>query len=138
MYACNDEESFGDITKYWFSEITRYLSYDDEVKVPVLIVENKKDLRPSLDNPISFEHTRELAHQKNLLPPLQCSAKDGGEDVKKIFHVVATEIFKSRRKSTKLTKVKTTTTQPKSSCSSCGGNGSRRGSRERERLTVRQ
>ena len=116
VYSCEYEDSFGEITKYWYPEVLRYVCLDDEVKVPVLIVENKKDLIAKGESIVRFEHAKELAHQKNMLPPLQCSALNGGDDVKKVFHVMATEIFKLRRQSIRRTKVKMTTQEPKKGC----------------------
>ncbi len=131
VYSCEDEESFGEIMKYWYPEVMRYVAVDDEIKVPVLIVENKKDLIGKVENTVKFEHAKELAHQKNLLPPLQCSALNGGDEVKKVFHAIATEIFKLRRKTTSKTRVKMTTQEPKSGCCVKGS-----GRRRNEKINV--
>ena len=96
VYSCDSEESYTNIQKYWFSEVHRYLAKEGDVNVPILIVENKSDLEPE-EIVCNFEVTKELAYQLNLLPPLQCSAKMGGEKVKKVFHVVATELYKRRQ-----------------------------------------
>lgn len=135
VYSCDDEDSFSEIEKYWFPEVARYVTLNTDYKVPILIVENKKDLIAKEESVLNFEHTKEMAHQKNLLPPIQCSAKDGGDDVKKVFHVMASEIFKVRRQS-KTTKV--TTTSKKPSDGKCCGGGSKKKKNDRDRLTVRK
>ena len=138
VYSCEYEESFSDITKYWFPEIVRYLSVDDQVKVPVLIVENKKDLIATGESVINFAHTKELANQHGLLPPLQCSAKDGGDDVKKVFHAMTTEIFKSQRQTVQKTRIKKTTPVNNGGCACTRARNSTKEEKDSRRITVHQ
>lgn len=97
VYSSVDEESFRDLQDYWFQELRHYLRFDED-NIPILLVANKSDLiNPSTDT-VNFETTKELALQKGLLPPVQCSAKTG-DNVKRVFHIIATELFKKRQPS---------------------------------------
>lgn len=99
VYNSIEEESFREIQDYWFQELQHYLKYDDE-SVPILLVANKSDLiSPAVDT-VHFGTAKELALQKGLLHPIECSAKTG-HNVKQAFHVIATALFKKSQPSKK-------------------------------------
>uniref|UniRef100_A0A1X7U0F0 Small monomeric GTPase n=1 Tax=Amphimedon queenslandica TaxID=400682 RepID=A0A1X7U0F0_AMPQE len=99
VYSSVEEESFREIQDYWFQELQHYLKYDDE-SVPILLVANKSDLiSPDVDT-VHFGTAKELALQKGLLHPIECSAKTG-HNVKQAFHVIATALFKKSQPSRK-------------------------------------
>ena len=98
VYSAIEEESFREIQDYWFQELQHYLKYDESV--PILLVANKSDLiSPTVDT-VDFGTAKELALQKGLLHPIECSAKTG-HNVKRAFHVIATELFKKSQPSKK-------------------------------------
>lgn len=99
VYSVSEEETFHDMQDYWFRELHHYVRYED-FNIPVLIVANKTDLIPSASYTVNFDTTKELALQKGLLPPIQCSAKTG-DNVKRVFHIIATELYKRRSPSTR-------------------------------------
>lgn len=113
IYSAVDEESFRDLQDYWFLELQHYLRLDDQ-NVPILLVANKSDLiSPSTDT-VNFATTKELSVQKGLLPPIQCSAKTG-HDVKRAFHIIATELFK-RNQILRKPKVSSVSSRQECSC----------------------
>ena len=66
--------------------------------MPVLFVGNKKDLIKKEDaeqKKSNFRQAQEIAHSQGFLPPVQCSAKTG-ENVQKVFQVLADELVKHR------------------------------------------
>ena len=124
VYSVADEESFQDMQDYWFKELHHYLRYD-ELNIPVLVVANKSDLIPSSSYTVNFETTKELALQKGLLPPIQCSAKTG-DNVRRVFHIIATELYKKKAPSKK--PYVSTVSKQKCSC----GSGSKLDNAERK------
>lgn len=113
VYSGVEGESFRDLQDYWFRELHHYLRIDDD-NIPILLVANKVDLLPTTTEPVDFTTTKELALQKGLLPPLECSAKTG-HNVKRAFHVIATELFKKNHSSNKpkVSSVSVSPSQPK-------------------------
>lgn len=99
VYSAVEEESFRELQDFWFRELHHYLKYDDE-PIPILLVANKADLISPTVESVNFGTAKELALQKDLLHPVECSAKTG-HNVKQAFHIIATELFKKSQPSKK-------------------------------------
>ena len=100
-------------TQFWVQEVNYYLPQQLENGMPVLIVGNKIDLLQA--NPqrslhfyqkpdkvmtnvagIALQQVQDLSSMNGFLCPLESSAKTG-ENVKRIFHTIASELLKNQR-----------------------------------------
>ena len=68
--------------------------------MPVLFAGNKKDLIDKNYDPeqkmVSFRQVQEIANAYGFIKPIECSAKTG-ENVKKVFMTLATELLRRRK-----------------------------------------
>ena len=129
VYSIHDEESFRDI-EFWMNEVHHYLSVADS-NIPVLIVGNKLDLSV-MDHVVNFRTVQELTKSLGTLPPVQCSAKTG-ENVRKVFHIIATELYKINQRSPA---VHVTPVTKQTFCSSCSQATKRESPSETNHLDV--
>ena len=113
VYSIDDEDSFRDI-EFWMNEVRHYLSISDSL-IPVLIVGNKLDLLGA-EHTVNFRTVLELTKSLGILPPVQCSAKTG-ENVRKVFHIITTELYKRSQRSPT---VHITPVTRRQFCSGCG------------------
>ena len=95
VYDISDAESYNEATKNWYVEATNYL--DKTPDIPFIIVGNKTDLEDK--RAISFKEVKEFSSQNNLLHPVECSAKKGGDKVNKAFESLGREIIARNIKS---------------------------------------
>ena len=89
VYDITDVESYNEATKNWFTEATSYLE-PSSLNIPIILVGNKLDL--DSNRAIQFKEAKEFCSRNNLLPPIECSAKLGGDKVKKAFECLGKEI----------------------------------------------
>ncbi len=97
VYDMTSEDAPQDLD-FWVREIQYYLPLELEAGMPVLFVANKKDLIKKEDIEERRQHFRqaqEVSHSNGFLPPVQCSAKTG-ENVDKVFQVVAEHLVRNR------------------------------------------
>lgn len=90
IYDISDAESFNEATKNWYMEATSYLE-TSSLNIPIILVGNKTDL--DSDRAIHFKEAKEFSSKNNLLPPVECSAKLGGDKIRKAFESLAKEIL---------------------------------------------
>ena len=96
VYSVVNEESFRNLCDYWLDRIVRYRPHDRNM--PILLVGNMKDLWDSSYEHVSFDTVQEYADTHDLMHPLECSAKTG-VNIHRIFHLVASELYKRCMKS---------------------------------------
>ena len=131
VYSIPDDESFRDV-EFWMNEVHHYLTVG-ESQIPILIVGNKLDLSGT-DSSVNFRTVHELTKSLGTLPPVQCSAKTG-ENVRKVFHIIATELYKKSQQMHSPA-VHVTPVTRKQFCSACGDNTKREPTSETEKLNV--
>ena len=99
VYDVTSEESFHDVD-FWVREVQYYLPQELDNGMPVLFMGNKRDLldRNNDDQKsVKFRQVQEIANAYGFLKPIECSAKTG-DNVKKAFTVLATELVQRRPK----------------------------------------
>ena len=98
IYDVTSEESFHDVD-FWVREVQYYLPQELDDGMPVIFAGNKKDLidKSALNQKtVNFRQVQEIANAYGFLKPIECSAKTG-ENVKKIFVTLATELLRRRK-----------------------------------------
>lgn len=99
IYDVTSEESFHDVD-FWVREVQYYLPQELDDGMPVLFAGNKKDLIDKNYDPeqkmVSFRQVQEIANAYGFIKPIECSAKTG-ENVKKVFMTLATELLRRRK-----------------------------------------
>lgn len=99
VYDVTSEESFHDVD-FWVREVQYYLPQELDNGMPVLFVGNKRDLLDRSDpeqKSVKFRQVQEIANAYGFLKPIECSAKTG-DNVKKAFNTLATELVQRRPK----------------------------------------
>ena len=96
VYSAVDLESFQDLKDYWITEVHHYLRVGESYDIPVVIAANKDDLTDDEGEcVVDFRSTVDFSRENGLLPPVRCSAKTG-HNVKNLFHLIITEMYKRR------------------------------------------
>ena len=105
VYDVTCPDSFHSICDMWIKETLRHRPEEDGKRPIMIIAGNKCDL---LDDPldedetVSIEKVKDFSQSYDLLPPLITSAKTG-YNVQQVFHVLATELYKSQLRNKPIT-----------------------------------
>jgi GTPase SAR1 family protein len=114
VYDIADAESYNEATRNWFHEASTYLDSDQSDRAPIILVGNKSDLEEK--RAIQFKEVKEFSSRHNLLTPVECSAKKGGDKVRKAFESLCKEIVHRNTKYTKEQSVAPRVTNVSSKC----------------------
>ena len=115
VYSVTDIPSFHSACDYWIKESLKHLP--DDSNVPIMVIAgNKSDLIDSSGDFVNINTVREFTQSYDLAPPIETSAKTGS-NIQKLFHIIATELYKQRLSSKRTTELVT----QNNSASCCGG-----------------
>lgn len=130
VYSAVDLESFQDLKDYWITEVHHYLRVGESYDIPVVIAANKDDLTAEEEEQVvDFRSTEDFSRENGLLPPVKCSAKSG-HNVRNLFHILITEMYKRRQPRSR------PAIRPVTRKGCCSGRSSAQSGRQKNRVVV--
>lgn len=126
VYNVTDVPSFHSACDYWIKESLKHLP--DDSHVPIMVIAgNKSDLLDSASDFVDINTVREFTQSYDLVPPIETSAKTG-DNIQRLFHIIATELYKRRLASTK----RVISVAPQTSNGCCTGSDAKQDSDTRD------